>query len=321
MRQLFNVFSRRHTPTEKAPALLTPEFRHRVLQTCTEAFSVHVESWYVYPHSREMHPFWSDIYKNLRLLRGRLLLSNRKATDDAEDLFEYLLRCDDDHFLDFVELIFKSEHVWGVSSSQGSGFVDVAELIGSVNEFFEADDLPFALTDFVLPPPPQRDSSRPLLPSYTSPRIEAYPQVIRRESNVLHEHAMEPVLALLTQPQFKNANKEFLEALEDYRKGRYGDCVTKCGSSLESTMKVICDRNGWQYQQTDTANKLINAIWSNVSLPTFLKQPITLIASARNRLSTSHGGGTQERVVGKHMAHFLMNVTASAILLIVDATE
>ena len=47
---------------------------------------------------------------------------------------------------------------------------------------------------------------------------------------------------LLRDKSFTSADQEFIEALEDYRKGDYGDCLTKCGSSLESTMKIICDR-------------------------------------------------------------------------------
>ena len=191
-----------------------------------------------------------------------------------------------------------------------------------MNKFFELDGLPYSLTSFVFPPEPQWESgSRPLLGSDGPPRVEAYPQVIRRENDLLHRYAIEPTLALLGQPHFKTANTEFLEALEDYRKGRRGDCVIKCGSSFESAMKIICDRKSWEYQQTDTASSLLKTILSHTDLPGFFREPITLIATARNRLSSAHGGGTQERVVSKHIASFVINSTASAILLIVDETK
>src|SRR4029450_5031974 len=33
----------------------------------------------------------------------------------------------------------------------------------------------------------------------------------------------------------------FLNALEDYRKGDYGDCLTKCTSAFESALKITSD--------------------------------------------------------------------------------
>ena len=268
------------------------------------------------------HPFWSDMYKSLRLLYGRNVLTDGRTHSTDEDMFSFLCQCEDNHFLDFVELIFQSDHIWGRSWTSRPGFIVREEFVEHVNRFFELDSLPFALTDFVFPPAPQWESgSRLFLGSDYPPRVEAHPQVIDRDNEVLHNYAIEPTLDVLTQPHFKNANKEFRDALEDYRKGRFGDCVTKCGSSFESVMKVICYRRGWQYQQTDTASPLLATILSQTNLPEFFNQPIMLIATVRNRLSSSHGSGTQERVVPKHIARFVINSTASAILLTVDETK
>jgi hypothetical protein len=33
-------------------------------------------------------------------------------------------------------------------------------------------------------------------------------------------------------------------------------CLTKCGASFESFMKIICDKKAWAYKQTDTASVL-----------------------------------------------------------------
>ena len=131
---------------------------------------------------------------------------------------------------------------------------------------------------------------------------------------------MPPVLTLLADPRFKQANEEYINALEDYRKGDYGDCLTKCCSSFESVMKIICDEKKWNYSQNDTAAKLIPNVVSNSGLDKFFEQPLLLIATMRNRLSTAHGGGTQSKNVEAHTAQFAVNTTGSAILMLVSAS-
>ena len=134
--------------------------------------------------------------------------------------------------------------------------------------------------------------------------------------------AIKPTLTFLqTHSAFVQADQEFLEALRHYRKGEYRDCVLKCGNSFESVMKIICNRKQWPYKQTDTAQKLLTTILSRSTLDSFFEQPIMLIATIRNRLSTAHGAGTQQKTVPKHVANYVINATASAILLLVDETN
>jgi len=94
----------------------------------------------------------------------------------------------------------------------------------------------------------------------------SFPKVIMRESEVVHSTAIAPVLHLLQRPAFRNVNSEFLNALEDYRKGEYGDSLTKCGSSFESFLKVLCSRKKWPHKDTDTAGPLVEVVLGNVSL-------------------------------------------------------
>ena len=86
-------------------------------------------------------------------------------------------------------------------------------------------------------------------------------------------------------------------------------------------MKIICDRKRWPYQETDAAAKLLKTILPRTTLDTFYEQPIMLIATIRNRYSSAHGAGTQQKAVSKHVAIYAINATASAILLIVDETN
>ena len=153
---------------------------------------------------------------------------------------------------------------------------------------------------------------------YQTRTLTSFPQVVKKESEVVFQSAIEPVLNLLRDSRFNTPNKEFLKALEDYRKADYGDCLIKCGSAFESVLKIICDYNNWPFQQTDTASPLLKTVISNTNLESFFEQPLILIATLRNKLSNAHGAGTGSRNVSKGKAEYTINATASAILLVVD---
>ena len=284
--RLFNVFSNRPQPSTKADKSLTVEFRNRIIFLCRDTFYG--------------PDFWREIHQKLQYIHGQQFLSAGRSPNPVEDVGNFFGKCSDEHFLDFVELIFQSP--------DGS-----RDLVDSVNEFLKLDDLPYLLTDFVWVPV----SDSP----YHAMNLVAHPQIIRRDNEVLHNTAIEPTLTVLTNPAFVSANKEFLEALADYRKGEYGDCVVKCGSSFESVMKIICARRSWPYNQTDTAARLLDVIFPNTNLDSFFKQPLMLVATIRNRLSSAHGAGTQLRTVDQHVANFAINTTAAAILLLVEETS
>ena len=164
--------------------------------------------------------------------RQRLYAQSLKILSDLDDLSEFVNRCSDNHFFDFVEFIFGSEHLWRFGSDANHN-----RFVEDVNRLFEVDDLPYALTGFVR----QEGVGNYLGMERKVLRTVAYPRIILRNSQVEHTEIIEPTLTLLTGADFKSANDEFLGALTDYRKGDYGDCLTKCGSSFESVMKVICD--------------------------------------------------------------------------------
>ena len=291
---IFDVFSKRPQPPVKAGRPLTVEFRYRVLQLCTTTFPGHN----FFSRSADTI-FWLEMHEKLSYLHGRARLAKITTGSLSEDAAVFLEDCNDYHFLDFIELIFKWQPLWDFN-------INPHELLKNVNEFLEVDDLPYYLTEFVF---------------QSSTQIEAYPQIIRRDNEAIHETAIQPALTLLANPAFASANKEFLEALGHYRKGEHADCLAKCGSSLESVMKIICDRKKWPYKQTDTAEPLLNIILGKTGMESFFNQPIMLVATMRNRLSSAHGAGTQQRNVPEHRAQFAVNATASAILLLVHETN
>ena len=123
---------------------------------------------------------------------------------------------------------------------------------------------------------------------------------------------------MLRLPAYRNANDEFLEALADLRKSDFGDCLTKCGSALESVMKVLCNEKGWAYNERDTASALGKIMIDRLGLDGYYEPVLMIVATLRNRLSRSHGAGTIDRSASRPVAEYAVNSTASAILFLVQ---
>jgi len=258
---------------------------------------------------------WAEVHKKLLYLHGQGRLSQRSNPAIAlvnvemgqlEDLVHFLGECNDNHFLDFIEYV--------CAANDFRRHANEEEFVGAINKFFRVDDLPYTLTPFLR----EERKEQHLGDERTVHALIAKPKVIRRDSQVTHEMAIEPALQLLADQRLTSANQEFMEALEDYRHGDYGDCVTKCNSAMESVMKIICDRRGWSYDPKDSANTLKQIIISESGLDGFFDPLIGIIATLRNRLSSAHGAGTQQRSVPEHLARYAINVTASNILLLID---
>ncbi|AFY58595.1 hypothetical protein Riv7116_6246 [Rivularia sp. PCC 7116] len=151
-------------------------------------------------------------------------------------------------------------------------------------------------------------------------------QIIRVDSQIIHDNAIKPALHLLNDARFKGANEEFLQAHEHYRHKRYKECLNDCLKALESTMKTICDNQGWAYESRDTAKKLIGICFNNNLIPIFLETQLSSlrqnlesgIPTVRNKLG-GHGQGSQQITVPEYFASYQLNMTASTILLLVQA--
>lgn len=293
--ELFNVFSRRSAAAPEAPKPLTVTFRNRVLMRCRDFFA---------PYGA-LDDFWREIHSKLAYLHGSPRLSTRHdAQTPSEDAIAYLMACSDRHFLDFVEYVFRVQLSFRTYPE---------DLVVDFNEFLRQDDLPYAVSDFVWTKGKGFEFGR----ERETLTLTGFPQVIRKDSQVLHNTAIQPTLELLRDSAYASANREFLEALQDYRTEDFGDCLTKCGSAIESVLKVICEKRGWQYEQTDTASPLLKTVIEGSGMESFFEQPLVIVATLRNKLSKAHGSGTAPRQVTPAKAEYAINSTAAAILLLV----
>lgn len=292
--ELFNVFSRRQqSEAGSQRASLTKAFRNRLIMLLRD----HLHDGF--------GGFLHQLHRNVGYLHGEFRLSTAQG-GEGDDLLHFMLSCKDDELFDIIELIFKS-------NLPGIAWTD-KHLIEGINDFFTIDKLPYYLTEYTVE---ECESSRYGSPAMAT-RIGGYPQIISKDSEALHQSAIEPALSLLKGKEFNHANAEFLNSLEDFRKQDFGDCLTKCCSSFESVMKVLCERKSVAHKQTDTASTLLKALLGTGKLDSFWEQPLTLIATLRNRLSTSHGAGSQLKNVPEHVAMYAINSTAAAMLLLND---
>ena len=303
---IFDVFSRREPTRERRhkPDELSEKVRGQVLilyLNLAPSQSRHQSYMaYIAPD------FWVQMHSKLQLLYGRVNLSGIQTSNATEDLINFLHYCNADEFFDFVESSFKLDITLDVMGDEN-------QVVDALNTIFRASDAPYQLTPIVKVEEKIADSRF----SHSLIHTVAYPKIIRAEEELTYQEAVKPALSVLSAPHFEAANREFRDAMDKYRKGDYEDSLAMCGSAFESVLKVLCKRKRWKYNEQDTASQLLDVIFSKSTLEPFFKQPLMLIATMRNKLSSSHGGGSNVRNVEGHIAQYALTSTAAAIMLLV----
>jgi hypothetical protein len=151
-------------------------------------------------------------------------------------------------------------------------------------------------------------------------------QIIRIDSQLIHQEIIKPALHFLQHAKFKGANEEFLSAHSHYRQGKHKECLNDCLKAFESTLKTICSKRKWAFNATDTAKNLIEIVFDKGLIPPFLQSHLTGlrttlesgIPTVRNKLS-GHGQGVQPVEVPEYIASYALHLTASNILLLIKA--
>jgi hypothetical protein len=305
--RIFESFSSRPEASSKPDHEIPNTTRNRVLRWVAELYSNRRSDLGVIGKGDYNGEFWSEVERRILFRTGRGYLGDSR---DSRDIFPYLHACPGKEFLDFLEDIFNADAFFHVSIGDD-------KLIDELNGLLCLDNLPYHVTRFV------KETVHETSGRFAGSNIiytRQFPKVIMKESQTLHNTAIEPALTLLQRPHFQNANKEYLAALEDYRKEDYGDCLTKCGSAFESVLKVICARKRWSYKETDNASTLIKTVLSNTKLDNYFESLLMIVATLRNKMSSAHGAGTTAKERARHLALYALNATGSAILLVAQET-
>jgi len=154
-------------------------------------------------------------------------------------------------------------------------------------------------------------------------------ELIRVDSQFLHSDAVKPTLQVLgNKNDYLGANDEFLSAHEHYRHQRYKECLNDCLKSFESLMKAIHKKHSWQFNDTDTAKKLINSCLANNLVPEYLQNQFSSIRillesgipTIRNK-EGGHGQGAEITKVPEHLASYTLHLTATNLLFLAKCEE
>jgi hypothetical protein len=153
-------------------------------------------------------------------------------------------------------------------------------------------------------------------------------EIVRVDSQLLHEDAVKPALHVLRGKRFAAANEEFLKAHEHYRRGDHASAINEALKALESTLKVICAKQKWPFNDTDTAKKLLGVIFDNGLIPKDLENAFAglravlenAVPTTRNRMS-GHGAGAKPKSIPAYLAAYVLHVTASSILFLTEAEK
>jgi len=305
--QFFDVFSRRarvHGPGYKPP-VISRELHGRILLLYGEVISGRLNTrarGYAEDHSAS---FFAQMHQALRLLYGRANLAEQRQRNDVEDVMAFTNDCTAEQLFDFIEASFKLDVSLRI-------FGDENEFVAALNDTIRRDGAPFQVLPGIQREQPEQH--------YVSIVRVAFPRVVRVDEEIAHREAVMPALSVLGDPAYAGADDEFRRALQDYRAGDYADCLGKCGSAFESVLKVLCQKNNITIRSGQgTAGHLIPPVLAKSTLDagTF-QEPLTLVARMRNRLSSSHGGGSTVRSVDQHIAQYALTATAAAIVLLVQ---
>ena len=153
-------------------------------------------------------------------------------------------------------------------------------------------------------------------------------EIIRVDSQLLHAEAVKPALALLREPEYAGAQDEFLKAHEHYRHGRTKEALTECLKALESVMKAICAKRKWTHDPHAAAKALLDVLFAKELIPSFWSSHFSGLRSTleagvptgRNRLG-GHGQGTEVVTVPEYLVSYVLHMTASAIVFLVEAEK
>lgn len=326
--RLYDSFSFRRRAVEAADDLapLPGTFRHRVLLFWRDLDLIAgrpvMRAKPVY--GSMLASFWEEMHNELQHLYGRQYLLNPGSSDNVDgDLIPFLEGCETGQFFDFMELAFKLPISWRLEDQAN-------EIVDALNAMFRVEGLPYEMTNLVTHEEPVEDTPTAfdrhdrVEPSFIGTiRIvtDAYPQVIRLDEQVPHSEAIQPALTALSAPHFKQANDEFRKALRHYRDDEFADCLTACGSALESTLKVICERNEWSFDANATLQPLIDTVVGKCELTPFFKTSLGVVGQLRNQWGDAHGRGSDAQPVPRHIAQYGLTSSAAAIILLVTVTK
>lgn len=148
-------------------------------------------------------------------------------------------------------------------------------------------------------------------------------RILRIDSEFIHKEAVKPAISFLNQVEYSGPRDEFLGAYEHYRHGNFKEALNDALKAFESTIKVVLELRGWEYDKASPAKRLLAVLLANNFLPSYHQNHLnalsTLLESSvptiRNK-EGGHGQGSEVSEVEPEIAAYVLHMTASAIVML-----
>jgi|GEM_PF-4926908 len=224
-----------------------------------------------------------------------------------DKLIEYLSQCKLDEFLSALELliIVKINH----AKQNGEKWQRLSEFITKINKYFNIEKIGFEIV-YV------GDEELPLM-------------IFPFESKFQFSETIQKPRSLLFNNQFSGALDEFDRALDDFRLGKFEDCIHKANKAYESTLKTILEKKGIGYKETDQIPALVKEVFKTDLI---IKNAQTVFEGLnglfnngpnviRNLEGIGHGQGEEIKKIEQSYAKFVINIVGSITVFLVERYE
>lgn len=152
--------------------------------------------------------------------------------------------------------------------------------------------------------------------------------VVRVDSQYVHAEIVKPALSLLSASGFEGPRQEFLTAHQHYRAGEHRQAVAMAANALESALKAVFDKKGWEYRKGARISDLVKVAKANNLWPDYMDNSFDqLVATLQSGLpkvrdnDASHGQGATPKHVPSYVAAYALHLAASKIVFIAEAAK
>ncbi|PML91933.1 STM4504/CBY_0614 family protein [Vibrio breoganii] len=211
---------------------------------------------------------------------------------------------DIEEFLDVVELTCDviDKHVrprWARFKNNDNVFQNPDDALEEINERMKRDGFGYEFTDGI---------------------------IVRIDEQYIHAEAVKPALCILQ--NYEAPRQEFLEAHEHYRHRNFKECLMNCGRAFEGMMKIICDKEGWEYNPKKAGASNLIALCKDKGLfETHTQEHLnglakTLESGVPPIRNEKAGHAKPEPIeVSEHITKYTLHLTAVNLVFLNDCYE
>ncbi|MEZ8885737.1 STM4504/CBY_0614 family protein [Vibrio sp. 10N.222.54.F6] len=150
--------------------------------------------------------------------------------------------------------------------------------------------------------------------------------IIKVDEQFIHAEAVKPALYILQ--NYEAPRQEFLEAHEHYRHSNFKECLMSCGRAFEGMMKIICDKEGWEYNPKKAGASNLIALCKDKGLfETHTQEHLnglakTLESGVPPIRNDKAGHAKPEPIkVSEHITKYTLHLTAVNLVFLNDCYE